>query len=170
MTAPQNRSKNRKHARRRSRGRPFAPGVSGNPAKQFQPGESGNPGGRPKGFAGLIRERCGENFDKLVEGLVAIAFGNAAARRRVFGEPVKVTARDRINAIVELRDSGPGRPVQTLEHLGGDTWRPLFALPAGDQPSVSPLSLDPESGQPPAAAGDTAPAAAAPAPTGGGES
>ena len=52
-------------------------GVTG---RGFLPGQSGNPGGRPKGFAVCIKERCGENYERLVEGLYLIAFGKAAIR------------------------------------------------------------------------------------------
>jgi uncharacterized protein DUF5681 len=85
---------------------------------QFKPGQSGNPGGRSKGFATKIKELCGDDYEKIAEGLFAIAFGTAAARSKFFGETVNVTTKDRIAAAIALRDSGPGRPAQTLDHRG----------------------------------------------------
>lgn len=40
-------------------------GVTG---KGFTPGRSGNPGGRVKGFAARIKDLCGEDYGKIVEG------------------------------------------------------------------------------------------------------
>jgi hypothetical protein len=97
--------------------------------RPFRRGQSGNPGGRPVGFVGRIKERCGEDYEQIVDGLYLIAFGTAAQRRRFFGEDVKVETRDRLNAIVELRDSGPGRPVQTVDLGDGSPDVPAFALP-----------------------------------------
>jgi hypothetical protein len=86
---------------------------------QFKPGQpSANPGGRPKGFANKIKALCGDDYDKLADGLFMIAFGTKGQREEFFGEDVKVTAKDRVAALKELRDSGPGRPVQTLDHRG----------------------------------------------------
>jgi len=98
---------------------PAAKVVEGSQATQFQPGQSGNPGGRPKGFATKIKELCGDDYEKIAKGLYLIAFGKASERREFFGDDkMRVTTRDRIAAAVALRDSGPGRPVQALEHRG----------------------------------------------------
>ena len=58
-----------------------------------------------------------------------IAFGTAKQRENFFGEPVNVSTRDRLAAMVELRDSGPGRPMQTLDLGDGSPDVPAFTLP-----------------------------------------
>ena len=105
---------------------PFEEGQSGNPERVFTKGTSGNPGGRPKKFAKVIREKCGHDYERLVEALCVIAFGNAEACETFFGEPVRVKTRDRLDAIEMLRDSGPGKPTQVHDiELPPDV--PLFA-------------------------------------------
>ena len=63
-----------------------------------------------------------------MKGLVLIAWGTAKQREKFFGEPVAVSARDRLEAMVELRDSGPGRPVQAFE-IDPAGAVPAFTLP-----------------------------------------
>jgi hypothetical protein len=104
--------------------------------KPWKPGQSGNPSGRPKGFAARIQELCGgDNYPRIAEGFAVIAFGTAAQRRQFFGADIRVSARDRLTALIELRDSGPGRPAQTV-HADYPPI-PLFTLPEGCMPSVS---------------------------------
>ena len=64
-----------------------------------------------------------------MKGFAVIAVGTAKQREKFFGEPVYVSTRDRLAAMVELRDSGPGRPVQTLDLGDGSPDVPAFALP-----------------------------------------
>ena len=110
--------------------------------KPFRKGVSPNAGGRPKGFAALIKERCGEDYGYLVDGLFMIAFGKAAQRRAFFGERVKVTTHDRLVAMIELRNSGPGRPAQVID-IDGWPQVPMFVL--NELPSMSPNPALPNS-------------------------
>jgi len=104
----------------------FRKGESGNPSTQFRKGESGNPSGRPKGFAEAIKAECGDDYEKLVRAFYLIAFGTAKERVEFFRAAVPVTTKDRLKALVELRDSGPGRPTQVHDiEMPPDV--PLFA-------------------------------------------
>jgi hypothetical protein len=109
----------------------------------FTKGQSGNPGGRSKGFAKIIKAKCGDDYEQLVEGLYVIAFGDAAAREAFFGEPLDVKAKDRLAALIALRDSGPGKPTQAHDiELPPDV--PLFVLPDGCHVSVAGAPPDAE--------------------------
>jgi hypothetical protein len=109
--------------------------------KPWKPGESGNPGGRPKGFAARIKELTGgDDYPRIAEAFAVIAFGTAGQRRQFFGEPLKVTARDRIAALIELRDSGPGRPTQTIND--DRPYAPIFALPEGCRPDMTGIPTE----------------------------
>lgn len=102
----------------------------------WQPGQSGNPGGRPKSFAKKIRELCGntDDFARLAEGFMVMAFGSAKQRKAFFGETVRVSAKDKLLAMRELRDSGPGRPMQTVAVQSN---APIFALQSDAIPDMS---------------------------------
>ena len=84
----------------------------------FQPGQSGNPGGRPKGFARTVQSKAGKNGRKLVEAFWLIAHGTPKEREEFFGEPVKVSTKDRLVALAELADRGWGRPAQAIDVNG----------------------------------------------------
>jgi hypothetical protein len=91
-----------------------------------------------------IRRRVGRDGKKVAAGLVAIALGDAAARRAVFKENFKVGAKERITALVALAKLG-GWGDATEDRDGGgltinvmvpsvvseDQWRAL-SLPPSD--------------------------------------
>ncbi len=81
--------------------------------RPWKPGQSGNPGGRPKGIARTVRERCGGDATKLVEVLLAIAEG-----RGLNSKPVHET--DRIRATELLLAYGWGRPPEFAAIEGAD--------------------------------------------------
>ena len=71
--------------------------------RPFPPGVSGNPGGRPKGLASRIREITNEGND-LVDFVVSVFKGE-------HGE----AARLRLEAATWLADRGFGRPAQAVD-------------------------------------------------------
>jgi hypothetical protein len=87
---------------------------NGGTLRPWRPGQSGNPGGRPKGLPEYVRRKCGRNGQKLIDALIAIAFGTDADRRALFGERVPYPSlKDRMVAIELLLTRGFGRPAQT---------------------------------------------------------
>jgi hypothetical protein len=91
---------------------------SGLAAHKFKPGQSGNPGGRPKGFASTVQDKCGKDGKKLVEAACLLAWGTPAEVRAFFGEAVKRDGKVRLTAIQFLADRGYGKAVETVEVSG----------------------------------------------------
>lgn len=94
------------------------------PSGRFAPGRSGNPGGRRKGLTREVRDRFGENGERLVEILAEIVEGTATGcvLGRSMGEPVPVqveaSVRERLDAAELLLAYGFGKPTQSLELAG----------------------------------------------------
>ena len=75
--------------------------------RPFKPGVTGNPGGRPKGLAALVREKTKDGQDP-------IGFLVRVLKGKIRG----VKMEHRIAAAKELLDRGFGRAVQAIEHSG----------------------------------------------------
>ena len=86
--------------------------------RPFPPGQSGNPGGRPKGIAKTVREACGGDPSKLVEGLLAIAGGEGVGGVGANAKPVRPA--DQIRAYELLLAYGWGKPVAFVPIEGVD--------------------------------------------------
>jgi hypothetical protein len=67
------------------------------------PGRSGNPGGRKNALERRVREKCGEDGERLIDMLVAIADDETARNA------------DRIDAASILFDRGWGKPQQGVD-------------------------------------------------------
>lgn len=97
------------------------------PGRPFQPGQTGNAGGRPKGFAALVRERTEEGA-QLVDFALRVHSGEefashetgkegAEAKALTVRERVEIT-KVRLDAGKWLADRGWGAPMQQVEHSG----------------------------------------------------
>lgn len=73
-----------------------------------------------------VHSRCGRDGRKLVDALYVMALGTAEQRRDLFGEDVRVTARDRLAAIAVLFDRGWGRPRAAEDFSAGETRREVI--------------------------------------------
>lgn len=96
---------------------------------QFRPGTSGNPGGKAKGFPAQIQKYCGKDYGKIAQGFALIAFGTDAECKTFFRETIRRATKDRLIALRELRDSGPGKPSQPVSMQGNEAL--MFVLPPG---------------------------------------
>jgi hypothetical protein len=88
-----------KHKTKRVIGRPFPKGVSG------------NPGGRPKGFAALVREKTNDG-QLLVDFMLRV----------LNGEEKGASVSDKVAAAKFLADRGFGKPTEFHEHSGSLSW------------------------------------------------
>lgn len=62
---------------------------------------------------------CGIDGETIIKALAVLALGNAASRMTFFGEPVKVQARDRTQALSVLADRRWGRVVPEVDEGPG---------------------------------------------------
>lgn len=93
------------------------------PGKPFEPGDGRiNRNGRPKGIARMMRELAGDG-EELVKAAFDIATGRLKLKRyTMLGEPYEVEPnyKERLQAAEFCRDTGWGRPAQTIELSGPD--------------------------------------------------
>jgi hypothetical protein len=91
--------------KKKPRGRPFPPGVSGNPS------------GRPKGFGHRIRELTNDG-DELLEIALKVARGKLSILTPFGKDAVQVdvlpTAKERLSAVAWLADRGWGKVEQPV--------------------------------------------------------
>lgn len=77
----------------------------------------------------LVREvvdrYTGPGGERIVQALAVIALGNAASRMTFFGEPVKVQAKDRTQALSVLADRRWGRAVPEADEGEGHGRMPV---------------------------------------------
>jgi hypothetical protein len=117
------------------------------PARDAQgrllPGHSGNPGGRPKGFANLIREQT-EDGAELVRIALETLRGTLQRREWMGASegPLEVvttpSVKDSLDALKWLADRGWGKAVETVELSGPD------GQPLQSETKVTHAPLNPE--------------------------
>lgn len=88
--------------------------------KPYKPGENGNKGGRPKGFAALIREKTKDGLE-LVELSLQVMRGELTVTRYTLeGESYEASpsVKDRLQAMEWLADRGFGKAIETMRVEG----------------------------------------------------
>jgi hypothetical protein len=70
----------------------------------------------------MIDRYCGTNAERIIHAYAVIALGNARARQQFFGEWVRASSRDRLQALEQLAGRRWGR-------IEGGTDAPALQLP-----------------------------------------
>jgi hypothetical protein len=88
--------------------------------RPFKPGVSGNPGGRPTALRRAVREATRDGQD-LVEMMMRVLAGRPV---RVKGRLYRATIEDRMEAATWLADRGFGKPSTMAEMLLVESYPP----------------------------------------------
>lgn len=103
----------------------------------FKPGQSGNPAGKPPGrnVSNLIRKRCGDNAERIVTELEAIAFGRKGPRSPEYLHDVFA----RMKALDRLFERGYGKVPDQVEHGVQDGVRSVKFILEGEAAGDGPV-------------------------------
>jgi hypothetical protein len=97
------------------------------PGKPFKKGQSGNPGGRPAGLAAYIRQKCGDDGKNLTDFWLLVVYGTDQEIKRRLGCKAAPSFRDRMAAADALADRGYGKPKDTVE-ITGENGGPISVI------------------------------------------
>lgn len=87
---------------------------------KWKPGQTGNPGGRPKGIARLVRDVIGpRGMEEVIRAQHMIALGRHPLANELGEDAPMVQARECTGAAAWLRDTGFGRPQQSVDLTSG---------------------------------------------------